>query len=274
MAAPTSGPCAAWATVDDLALCHTSTASAGQKTAALNAASDLLWRWSGYRYGGVCSETVRPCAQNNGLGDGYDYRDTYDFGFGYGGWWNWEPAWGFCSCSASPHRDCGCSYLSEIRLGRVPVVSITTVKVDGVVLVNGTDYRVDDFEYLVRLGGNSWPCCQSLGLDDTHADTFSVAFTWGRAPSAAGVQAAVDLASKIIDDCLAGNCEVPSTASSITRQGTQITLISPERYGRDQFGNVKIGIRSVDYFLSSVPTGRPGLISSPESRAQVRRANT
>lgn len=269
MAAPTSGPCSAWATTTDLDLCHTSTASAGQKTAALNAASDLLWRWSGYRYPGVCEETVRPCAQTSSM----DAGPNYDFGYGYGGWWSWEPAWGSCACQANVHRDCGCTMLSEIRLGRAPIVAVSQVKVDGVVLVNGTDYRVDDFEWLVSLG-DPFPCCQDLTLADTADNTFSVSFTWGRSPSAAGVQAAADLAGKIIDDCLAGDCAVPSTASSITRQGTAITLIAPERYGRDANGNIHIGIKSVDRFLSAVPNGRPGVIMSPESRADVRRVNT
>lgn len=272
MAAPTSGVCSAWATIADLDACHTSTATAPQKQAALDAASDLLWRWSGYKYPGSCEETVRPCAQNSNLDIGPS-RD-YAYGWGYSGWWSWLPAWGSCLCQANIHRACGCSFLSEIRLGRAPIDTITQVKVDGLVLVNLVDYRVDDFEWLVRLGGLSWPCCQDLSLDDTHQNTWSVAFTWGRPVPASGKTAAVDLAAVLVDDCLNSGCSIPERAQQIQRQGTTVTLISPERYGRDGLGNLRIGIRSVDYFLAAVGTSRPGLIVSPDIDADVRRVAT
>lgn len=273
MAGPTSGPCASWATPADLDACHTSTATNAQKLTALAAASDLLWRWSGYRYGGVCEETVRPCAQNSSLLGQYGSRD-FPYGWGYSGWWAWSPAWGSCVCQANVHRACGCTMLSEVRLGRAPIVAIVNVKVDGVALVAGTDYRVDDYEWLVGLGGRTWPCCQDLSLDDTHQGTWSVDFTWGRLPPPSGVTACLDLAQILINDCLNGSCTIPERAQQIQRQGTTVTLISPERYGRDQLGNMRVGIRSVDLFLSSQPQGRPGLIVSPDIDGDVRRVNT
>lgn len=275
MTAPTNTVCSAWAASSDVSVCHdTSGFDPALITAALNSASDLLWRWSGYKYPGVCDVTVRPCAQNTNLtGWGSSspfYPGGFPYGWGYGSW-----SWGYCACQSSIHRACGCTMLSEVRLGRAPIIAITQVKVDGLVLVAGTDYRVDDYEWLVRLpSSEQWPCCQDLSLDDSHDNTWSVHFTWGNAPPPSGVSACVDLAWEIMQLCEDGNCAPSENVSSVQRQGTSMTFIAPERFGRDLFDNLRFGIKSVDRFLAAVGNSRPGMLVSPDIDADTRRVNT
>lgn len=279
MTAPASTVCSAWAASSDVSACHdTSGIAAGVITASLNSASDLLWRWSGYKYPGVCSVVVRPCAQNANMDGAGSSSPFYPAGFpngwGYGSW-SWLPAWGYCSCQSSIHRACGCTMLSEVRLGRAPIVTVNTVKVDGALLVAGTDYRVDDYEWLVRLDSDDfWPCCQDLTLADTQLNTWSVDFTWGRTPPASGLTACVDLAWEIMKACPDGNCAGPDREYIVQRQGTSMTFIAPERYGNDGLGNFRIGLKSVDRFLSAVGTSRPGMLVSPDIDADTRRVNT
>lgn len=261
--------CAAWATVEELDVCGglPSTVTEGMKEAALRAASDLLWRWSGFRYPGLCSETVRPCSQNEALPSISEWqRDYTSEGWARG-------VWGSCACQASLHRACGCSTLPELRLGRTPLVAILAVKVDGVTLTP-TQYRIDDWEWLVRLDGLSWPCCQDLTKSDEFDDTFSVRFVWGRVPPPAGVQACVDLAAELAKACAGGSCKLPDKVSTVARQGVTMQFVTPERLGRDAQGEIRTALRSVDLFLSSVPTGRPAVVSSPDIDAPVRRTST
>src|SRR6266496_4215648 len=94
---PRSGPCADWICVDDLVGCSgvPSSATTGQLELGVAAASDLLWRWSGYRWGGLCLDSVRPCAQNEYLGNAYGWSVPYAYNVqGYGA------TWGDCSCQA------------------------------------------------------------------------------------------------------------------------------------------------------------------------------
>lgn len=269
-----TGPCDAWATIDQLLACNSNLIETSEIVLqqALDGATDLLWRWSGFQYPGICRDSVRPCAQNSEM-DGY-FEGTWPGSWGFSaGWgdWSWFSGWGSCSCNASVHRSCGCTMLSEIRLGRAPVVAILAVKVDGVTLPT-SEYRLDDREWLVSLG-DPFPCCQDLTLDDTHQGTFSVSYLWGREAPASGVNACVDLAAEAVKQCTGGDCAVPERVARMDRQGTSLTFISPEQFGKVQ-GTIRAGIKSVDLFLSSQPTWRPAVIMSPDIDADVRRTGT
>ena len=269
MGAPPQTVCAAWATNADLTGCHTTSADAATITRALAAASDLLWRWSGYRWGGICEETVRPCAQNTYLGEDYaDWGGLTSWGGPY-----WLPAWGYCACQADVHRSCACSLISEVDLGRIPLVSITQVKIDGAVLA-AANYRIDDRRWLVRIDGSSWPCCQDLVAADTATNTWSASFTWGAAPPASGVVAAIDLGYELLQACTGGACSLPERVSSVARQGVNMQFISPEQLGNDGLGGIRAGVKSVDLFLSAVVTRPPALVVSPDVDGLVRRVNT
>jgi hypothetical protein len=194
-------------------------------------------------------------------------------GWGAGGVWNWVSSWGYCSCQANVHRQCGCRLLSEIDLGRFPITRIVSVKQDGGVLAPSA-YRVDDYRWLLRVDGSRWPCCQDLTLDSTNINTFEVAFEWGKGPPESGREAAIRLALEFCQAYSNNPCVVPENVQTMLRQGVQTVKIPPTSYGRDVNGNIKTGIHEVDFFLSSVPTGRPGLIASPDRDAKARRTGT
>jgi len=236
MGSPTVLPCSGWATatdVTDLDGCDTVDVTAGQRDDAVEMANYVLYVLSGRQFPGICTDTVRPCCQTH-----------------VGG--------------------CGC-ILGKVELGRVPVVSITSVKVDGAAF---TDYRIDDYRYLVRTDRDGWPLCQDLlGDPDSDSNTFEVTFTWGKEPGDAGVLAAARLACEITKS-LAGNaCKLPDRVQQITRQGITAAFIDPLEF----LDKGQTGITSVDLWLKAVnPTGTftPPKVISPESLNPVARVDT
>lgn len=157
------------------------------------------------------------------------------------------------------------------------MTSIIQIKVDGEVL-DPSLYRIDDWRYLVRLpdpeGVNpGWKCCQSLDLPDTEPDTWSVEYTYGTPPPPAGVAAAKLLACQLALACTGSeDCELPSSITSITRQGVTMLLLNPGEF----FGG-RTGLYQVDLFLTTYNPSRgrgPARISTPDIPRYVRRAGT
>lgn len=257
------GTCTQWcSTLDMCSPCDDYAMDAVLLDDCIDAASDILFELSGRRFAGVCQDTVRPCGRSDATDNGRPIRG-YDYG-GYG-----------CSCNSS--RRCGCASVSEITLGAYPVNSIVSVKVDGETLDSST-YRIDDNRYLVRLpdadGTNpGWPCCQDMSLADTEDDTWSVTFTYGSPPPAAGVKAAAELACQLALACQpedVGRCRLPQRVTQITRQGTTAVLLDPF----DFLDNGKTGIYSVDLFLRTYnPKGlrQRATVINPERSRRVRR---
>jgi hypothetical protein len=141
-------------------------------------------------------------------------------------------------------------------------------------LLGVNDYRIDDYRYLVRTDGEAWPCCQDLLADPVNDDnTFSVSYTYGSAPPAAGVLAAADLACELAKSCAGQECTLPSRVQSITRQGMSMVLLDPF----DFLERGKVGIYTVDLFLRAYnPSGlrRPSRVLSPDIGQRARRVGT
>lgn len=256
------GPCTAWLTGDDVAeCCAAAVAEVGSMTSLLDdsadVASQLLYELSGRRWVGLCSRTVRPCHTSNcGCGS----YQVLSRGHVVGEWESWD-------CDG---RACGCRGLSRVRLsGHVRAVS--EVKIDGTAVAS-SEYRVDEGRWLTRLNGERWPNCARLDLPDTEDGTFSVTYTYGVNPPAAGVEAAKQLACQIYLQCSgSGECDIPDGATRITRQGITI-----ERgyFARDDKGVWKTGLSLVDYFLNTYnPNGltRRALFVNPGSRGRHAR---
>ncbi len=205
------------------------------------AASDLLYEMSGRQFPGQCEAIVRPCARRSG-GNGRHPSA-------------WSESWGWCMCADT----CGCEGSGRIGLGAYPIVEITEVKVDGVVL-DPSRYRIDDRRTLVRLpdadGTNpGWPRSQRLDLDDDQEDTFSVSYVWGESPPEAGVRAAAVLACELAMACdpdSVDQCRLPKRATSVTREGVTMVL-SPSDF-LDKDGNT--GLWEVDLFLRAYNPAR------------------
>lgn len=265
--------CSPWTTANDVQECGPCAAVAdGVLTEMITVASDVLFALSGYRFSGICETTVRPCGGHPGS-DG-----PIRFGDFSGALTGTTPG---CGCGGG--RACGCDSVSEITLGGWPIVEVTEVKVDGVVLDgSGADaqYRVDDHRYLVRLPDadgtqQHWPCCQRIDLASTEDDTFEVSFTYGQAPPASGVLAANVLACQLALACTGGDgCRLPARVTSITRQGLSMTLLDPMEFLTDGM----TGLYEVDLFLGVHGPKRtkrmPSAVVNPDIARAVRRTGT
>lgn len=269
---PASGPCFSWATESDLCSpCDDYAIDSALMDEYLLIATELLYQMSAQQFRGICNMDIRPCTRRS-----------------------WETVWnrnsghstvllyrGDVVCGCSDLDSCSCGSLSVLRLPHTPVVTILEVKVDGVVLDDGIDYRLDENALLVRLGGESWPCCQDLSLADTELDTFSVSFEYGREPPAIGRRAAAVLACELYAACnpdsFEGQCRLPRNVSQIARQGTTVLLSSFEQFVPRRGRPVYFGIPEIDMFLAAFnPYGRTSqsIVLSPDLPPTARKVGT
>lgn len=220
-----AGPCEAWTAADctdwpdDLVAIQAD---------ALMAATEILWEKTQKRFG-LCSYTLRPCAQ--------DCAGELALAWLYG---SWLPTWGMASGGfgwpypalvggtwynlgcGNCQNTCSCNILHQIELP-YPVSAVTQVKVDGDILAP-TAYRVDDWRYLVRLDGGTWPRCNDLNKADTEDGTWSVTATYGEAVPTLGAFAVNEMALRIARTCVT-SCATPSgVVTQIDRQGVRKTL--------------------------------------------------
>ena len=265
-AAASIGTCSSWATTADV--CSPCTAETADLNAWMQVASDLLFELSGQRFPGICTDTVRPCAQNCHDDSARYYGDLVETSLTS---WSW---FGTCGCGGDA---CGCTTLSELTLTGWPLVSIEEVLIDGAIL-DPSRYRIDDWRRLVRLrddgsiSPDAWPTCQQLDLATTEEDTFQIEFTYGQAPPAAGVAAAASLGCQLALACAgSGDCRLPQRVQSITRQGVSMVLLDPFTF----FDDGRTGLYDVDLFLAAYgPTSKkrwPALVVNPDRHARVRR---
>lgn len=225
-AADACGPCAA----------EDSGIDAEVLAANMRVASEILFAVTGYQWPGVRTDVWRP----PGVG---------------------------CGCPTSPtlrveHPRAG-SWVSEVHLPGYPVVSVSEVLIDGVV-VDPELYRVDDSAYLVWRGDDpandgrsGWPCCQRMRLDADQDDTWQVTYQWGAAPPDGGVKAAAALGCEFslgcsTDSALRSQCRLPRRVASITRQGVTVAVLD----NLNLFAEGRTGIPEVDLWVGSVLLGR------------------
>lgn len=240
---PIYGPCSAWTTIDEIAACCTVEETSGDSeliavlTNAATAASQILYDLSGRQFTGSCQRTVRPCATSCMCGVQVLSRGHL-------------VGWSGDCWSGTP---CGCQPLSEVKLAGYPVRSITEVKIDGVAL-DPSEYRLDGYRHLVRLGGAKWPACQSLDLADTEEGTWSVTYVHGQIPPQMAQLAAQQLACEVYKSCQGLECALPMGATRITRQGITIERTF---FALDSATGVwRTGMPFVDGFLNAVnPSG-------------------
>lgn len=211
-------------------------------------AAELLYQLSGQRFG-QCAVTLRPCRRDcagdtavaGWTGPSAELRD--------GAWYN-------LACGACPAGGCACSPLSEALLPGP--VDVTVVKVDGLVLTVGVDYRVDDHRILVRLGGEVWPSCQDLDLDDTEIGTWSVTGLFGEPLPVSGRWALGEFAGELINACVGRACALPRQVQSVARQGVNMTFVDLS----DLLDAGRTGLTRVDQFIMAF--NPHGLRSRPQ----------
>jgi hypothetical protein len=181
-------------------------------------AVDLLWRATFQRFG-PCEVTVRPCR---------------------------DPA-ARCGRCASPCSACGCRSLPEIVLPG-PIYSVSEVWVDGVV-VDPSAYRVDDYNWLVRIDGGLWPRCGNLAAEPEEDGSFVVTYDLGAPPPAGAAETAAELACDLAKAyCNDKSCRLPKRIRQKTRQGVTVTF--------EDLAEGRFGIEVVDLWVDMVNSRR------------------
>lgn len=173
----------------------------------IEAASGILFRATCRLYPGHCQITVRPCGE----------------------------------CGCNRHK-CGCGRYPFVTLQeKYPIISVDEVLVDGVVVPAG-EYRVDDYQRLVRLDGTCWPSCNDLIEPATEPNTFQVTYTAGRLPPIQLQMAAAELACELKRACNGLDCGLPGNVTSVSRQGVSFNIDALEAH----VGAASTGISAID----------------------------
>lgn len=232
-----------WLVDDDLGPCA-SVGTIEQRARAIAVATELLYVASGRRF--ACHvDVVRPNRTNSACGCGSGSLVERALA-ARDGW-----------------PECGCGGAEIVLPG--PVSEIVTVTVDGAVLDAGA-YVLFDNRRLVRVDGESWPCCQSLATPDGEPGTWSIEYRHGTQPPVSGVSAAIELACETAR-FFAGSsdCRLPRRVQTVTRQNVSMTVVDAQ----DFLDEGRLGLPLADYFLTyfGAPsrTGRRARIVSPDS---------
>lgn len=192
----TAGPCTPYTTKANWQgnplLCGSEVADDETWSAA---ASDLLYVLLGRQFPGACTATVRPVRRGG---------DCCDPSFS-------RALLGGCGCGSSP-----------IPL-HLPVREITSIKVDGVELVDSETWYLRDGYLLERVDGD-WPASQNLALPDTEVGTFSITYGFGPVTPDLVVKAADEYAVQLwlVDNPGTGKTPLQGV-DTVSRQGMSLS---------------------------------------------------
>ena len=274
-------PCTPWCDAQDAWIaCGSPTTTIGVGSSATecpvdmkpyaNMASWLLFELSGRLYSGRCERTVRPCGSApcgfQVLSRGYIVWPQGDWG-----WGNWGGGWGW---NYPDYAGCGCIPLDRINLAGYPVREVLEVKIDGVVVPETNNWRLDNHRFLTRMAdanGNAqrWPACQRMDENDTEVGTFSVSYAYGNDPPLLGSLAAAQIACEIYRGSTGADCALPAGTIRVTRQGVTVDKMAALGWFRSSTKGWQTGIGIVDAFLNgSNPNGltRRPMMMAPGNR--------
>lgn len=208
-----------WVVEDPLCCDCWTTADPRMKEQAIRWATDVMNARTGRQFG-VCPITVRPCMDRQ-CGNGAWYAAAWS-----GSLWTpyiWNGVWYNCFCGDL----CCCEPRCQVRLNG-PVNSIIEVKIGGVV-VDPATYRVDDYQWLVREGGECWPFCVNMDNPSGGDGVWEVTYTIGRPVPQTVLDATAILACEYVKRCKGdSSCRLSSRVAAMERQGTSFTFVAPE----------------------------------------------
>jgi hypothetical protein len=130
------------------------------------------------------------------------------------------------SCPCDIGSTCSCDMQCSVRLPG-PVAEVTEVKVDGLVVAPAA-YEVYEWSDLVRVDGECWPLCQDFTADTDEVGSFLVTYDRGIEPPPGADCVTGILAAEIAKACVGTACRLPRNVSSVSRQGVNVSFISPE----------------------------------------------
>lgn len=222
-------------------------------------ATEVIWGMSCRQFG-LCTITARPMPCCGHRRWATEFGSLWWGGWGYSGFGYWSSP--NLSGSWTP---CACGRYEYVHLGREPIAEILSVQIDGVEF-SSANYKVDEWNYLVRTDGQPWPMCQDLEAADGDEGTFVVEWTYGLNVPASAKRAAAMLACQYAREC--GDCgELPAGTTSLSRENVTIQITDPETLLRGG----RTGIRFVDQWLAVVcPDGNKsgGGIVDPGNHGQ------
>ncbi len=219
---------------------------------AIMAASSVLFALSGQRFGGIFETTEQYACETTGAPVGCSWdpgEKTY-----------WNPAVGsYVYVQPSPGgRRYGPG--GDIRLRGRPVRRILELTVDGSV-VNPSQYALYNRAILRPVTGVSWGLCSGP----------LITYEYGAQPSTMGKMAARKLADEFVKAFNGQECALPSSVTSVSRQGLSFSIYDPQDFLKDGV----VGLYEVDLFLQSINPGkakkRPAVFS-PDIPRPYRRS--
>lgn len=180
--------CGPWVTPDQLC-CDKLEYDADQIDTAIEIATQILFKRTGYEYPGICDlEGLRPCNT--------------------------------CGCGCGCSNNCRWDKLKIKTPGNLPVQSIEDVVVDGESL-DPSQYYLHGNRYLTHRGEDwpRWPV-QDMNLPIGEVGTWSIDITYGKEVPALGQTAAADLAVEFLKNCKKAGCQIPRLSGvEIIRDG-------------------------------------------------------
>lgn len=211
------------------------TGAAAVTGTAVEVASEILYQLTAQRFS-TCSVKLRPC-RSSCYGN-FPWWTWWEFGTYPQPYW-WNGTWYNLACNQCPSNSCSCTALDETVLPG-PIVDVTEVKLNGVILTKNVDYRIDDYRKLVRLNGQLWPFCQDMNLPDTANNTWSVTATYGEPVPVLGQMAVAELAAEFVKYFLCLDCQLPQGVVSVDRQGISMTINQVSELFKTGFINLRI----------------------------------
>lgn len=206
--APRVGPCEPYTTWEAITACPgvSIDLETDLQDLIVELASETVWGLLGERFTGGCERTVMPC-------------------------WSYP-----CGCVP-----CGCSAVRRLDLGALPVWGVSDVTIDGESVDNtlGVAYRVEDWRYLVWLGGPDWPRCQG---------GWEVTYTYGTPIPVRAQRAAALLGAEFAKQCAGLACGLDPQTTSYSREGVTVQLSAPA----DMIASGTTGIVGIDLLLGSL----------------------
>jgi hypothetical protein len=195
--------------------------------AGIDIASAILYELTGRRWSGIENGVVRPSAQDSSLS--FLVPD-------------WVPAWG-----SYDSLEGACVPSNRIDIGYYPVLNVTQVRLNGVVVAANT-YQLQNRKDLVRVDGGVWPCSQDLFSAPTQPDTFEISFVHGIEPPEAGKLACAVYAVELAKSFCNLDCALPQRTQYATRQGISTIMLDP----LNVIERGMIGLPTVDSWVRAV----------------------
>lgn len=206
---------------------------------ACQAASEACFGLGGKRWPGVCSDTVVPAIVR---------------GADVAGFIMWPAAGGGIGLlpgTVAPDRPSvgQQEWLNSllIDLGADPIVHVDEIRLSGVVLAS-TAYKIVDGRWVIRVDGASWPFGAGVWASPP---LIEVDYTYGAAPPALGVNAAIALARQLALS-LGGDesCSLNRKVKQIIREGTVVDIAVPGLI--DSLREGFTGVAEVDLFVEAM----------------------